>query len=419
MNMAEALWGVVDRKRGRAGFGFGTDARDMAAADAEAPTQMPTPNLPPATLARNIDPWMALSVVSLLSIGVVLVYSATAVRAAQAGGNGAVLLTQHLASIAIGVVALSIVLRVKVDAWGRWAYPMLAVSVVLLGALWIPGIGRSANGAQRWLALGPVGFQPGEFAKLAIVLYLAQSLAKKRNKVSTFSIGFVPHVLVTSAVVALIVIQPDIGTAAIVYTVLGLMLFVAGTRVAYLVLAAVAALPVGAWYVATHRHAADRLLAFMAPEQHKQDIGYQIWESLVAFGSGGLWGLGLGDGRQTLFLPAAHTDFIFAVLGQELGFVGVTLVLVAFVGLVGRGMWLAARLPSRFAMFLVFGVCAWLGLQAAVNMAVVMSLLPTKGLTLPLVSYGRSSLIVTLIAVGIVLRASAEYRAQQAKGEWT
>ena len=417
MNRVQAVWGVP-AGRGR-GFGA-ADARDLAAAAAaEAPTQMPTPSVSASTLARSIDPWMALSVVVLLSIGVVLVYSATAVRAAQAGGNGAVLLTQHLLSIVIGLAGLFAVLRVKVDAWARWAYPLLVLCFLLLLVLWVPGVGRSAHGARRWLSLGPVGFQPGELAKLAVVLYLAQSLAKKRSKVSTFSIGFVPHVLITSAIVALIVIQPDIGTSAIIYTVLGLMLFVAGTRVGYLALAAVAALPVGVWYVATHRHAAARLLAFMAPEQHKQDIGYQIWESLVAFGSGGLWGLGLGDGRQKLFLPAAHNDFVFAVLGQELGFIGVLVVIAAFAVFFGRGMALASRLPSRFAMFLIFGLCAWLGLQAAVNMAVVMSLLPTKGLTLPLVSYGRSSLIVSLIAVGIVLRASAEYRAQQAKGEWT
>ncbi len=385
----------------------------------DAPTAMPTPSIDTATLVRNVDPWMSVATVTLLSVGIVVVYSASAVRAAQTGGNAAAVLTHHLVAVVIGLTAMSLVLRLRVDAWARWAYPLLIVASALLVAVWIPRLGREVNGAQRWLDFGPLGFQPAELAKLAVVLYLAHSLAKKRSKVSTFSIGFVPHVAVTSALVALILVQPDIGTSAILFAVLGLMLFVAGTRTAYLVLAVVAALPIIGVYVLTHRHAADRLTAFLAPELHKRDIGYQVWESLVAFGSGGAFGSGLGAGAQKLFLPAAHNDFIFSVIGQELGFAGVLVVTLAFVGLVGRGLWLASSLPSRFAMFLTFGLCAWLGLQAAVNMAVAMSLLPTKGLTLPLVSYGRSSLIVSMIAVGILLRASAEYRAQRAKGVLT
>ena len=384
--------------------------------DDDAPTAMPTPLVPATTLSRNVDPWISLAIVALLSVGVVLVYSASAVRSAQAGGHAAALLTQHLLSVVLGLGALTVVLRIKIDDWARWAYPLLFMTVILLAAVWVPGLGRRVHGAQRWLQLGPVGFQPAEFAKLAVVLYLARSLAKKREKVSTFSVGFVPHVLVTSCIVGLILVQPDIGTSGIVFVVLGLMLFVAGTRIAYLILSVVAAVPVVAAYVMMHRHAADRLLAFMAPEAHKHDIGYQVWESLVAFGSGGPWGLGLGDGRQKLFLPAAHTDFIFAVIGQELGFIGVFVVVGAFAVLVGRGLWLAARLPSRFAMFMTFGLCTWLGLQAIINMAVVMALVPTKGLTLPLVSFGRSSLVVSMVAVAMVLRASAEYRAQQVEG---
>lgn len=393
--------------------------RQTVDAAPEAPTAMPTPDVSPSTLARNIDPWISVALAVLLSVGIVIVYSASAVRAAQAGGNSAIYLTHHLVSVAVGLMALGLVLRIRVDAWSRWAYPLLGLTFVLLLAVWVPGLGRRVHGAQRWLAGGPFGFQPAELAKLTVVLYLAQSLAKKRDKVSTFSVGFVPHVLVTGALVGLIIVQPDIGTSAIVFGVLGLMLFVAGARLAYLVFASLIATPVIAWYVMTHRHASDRLLAFWAPEEHKRDISYQVWESLVAFGSGGPFGLGLGDGQQKLFLPAAHTDFIFAVIGQELGFVGVVVVMGAFAVLVGRGLVLATRLPNRFAMFVTFGLSAWLGLQTVINMAVVMSLVPTKGLTLPFVSYGRSSLIVSMVAVGIVLRASAEFRAQRAEGVLT
>lgn len=379
-----------------------------------APTMMPSPaGVSAADMVRAVDPWMAAAVVLLLSVGTVLVYSASAVRAHSASGHSDLYLMRHLASIAVGLVLMAIVMRIPIETWSRLAYPMLALSVVLLIAVFIPGLGRRVNGAMRWISLGPASFQPAEFAKLAVVVYLAHSLAKKREKASSFSIGFVPHVAITSAVVGLILIQPDIGTSAVIFATLGFMLFVAGTRISYLVLAVVGALPVAIHYVVTRPHAFKRILVFMEPEAYKQNIGYQVWESLVSFGSGGAFGLGLGAGKQKLyFLPESHTDFIFAVLGQELGFLGVVLAVGAFVTLVGRGLWLASKLPCRFPMFLVFGLSVWLGVQAATNMAVVTALLPTKGLTLPLVSFGRSSLVITMVAVAILLRASAEARTQ-------
>lgn len=380
--------------------------------DNDAPTTMPLPaDVAPAQMARTIDPWIAGAAIFLVAVGIVLVYSASAFRAQSQAGDASLYLVRHLASVGVGVVCLFVVLRCPIEWWSRMAYPLLIVTIVLLSLLFVPGLGREVNGAVRWLRLGPASFQPGELAKLAIVVYLAHSLAKKRDKVSTFSIGFLPHVLVTSFVVALVIVQPDIGTSAVIYATLGLMLFVAGTRTGYLVLAIVAALPVAYSYVATHKHAAARLLVFLQPEAHKQGIGYQVWESIVSFGSGGAWGLGLGAGKQKLyFLPESHTDFIFAVIGQELGLFGVVLVIVAFGIVVGRGMWMASKLPCRFPMFLAFGVSSWLALQAAVNMAVVMALLPTKGLTLPFVSYGRSSMVMSMIALGVLLRATSEAR---------
>lgn len=380
----------------------------------EAPTTMPIPvGVSASSLARSIDPWITAAAILLVALGTVLVYSASAVRAQAAGGDGALFLVRHLGSICVGLLCLSVVLRIPIEAWSKLAYPLLAIALILLVAVFVPGVGRRVNGALRWVSLGPVAFQPGELAKLAVVVYLAHSLAKKREKARSFSIGFVPHVVVTSVVVGLLIVQPDIGTSAVIYATLGLMLFVAGTRISYLVLAAVAALPVAIHYVASRPHAMNRLLVFLNPEDHKQGIGYQVWESLVSFGSGGLFGLGLGAGQQKLyFLPEAHTDFIMAVLGQELGFVGVVVAVACFGIIVGRGLWTASRLPCRFPMFLTFGISAWLGVQALVNMAVVMALVPTKGLTLPFVSFGRSSMIISLIALGILLRATAEHRAQ-------
>jgi cell division protein FtsW len=382
------------------------------------PTILPLPEgIRAAELVRRVDPWIAGATVFLLSLGTVLVYSATAVRAQQSGDAEAFLM-KHAGSVLIGLILMGIAIRTPVERWSRIAYPLLGITVLLLVLLFVPGVGkqpdpdvRGINGALRWLSFGGIGFQPGELAKLAVVIYLAHSLAKKRDRASSFSIGFLPHVMVTSLVVALILIQPDIGTSAVIYATLGVMLFAGGTKIGYLVLAVVAALPVAYHYVATRPHAWARMLVFLNPEAYKKDIGYQVWESLVAFGSGGAFGLGLGAGQQKLyFLPESHTDFIFSVLGQELGFLGAAAAIAAFAIIVARGSWIASNVTCRFPMFLAFGITAWLGVQALTNMAVAVALLPTKGLTLPLVSYGRSSLIVTMLAVGILLRVTAEHR---------
>jgi cell division protein FtsW len=191
------------------------------------------------------------------------------------------------------------------------------------------------------------------------------------------------------------------------------MLFVAGTRSAYLVLSVLAAIPVAMLYLERYPHARRRIEVFLAPEQDPTGAGYHIYQSLLAFGSGRVLGMGLGNGSQKLFfLPEPHTDFIFATIGQELGFLGASGVLLAFVVLVARSFWVAGQLPCRFPMFLTFGTALWLGVQAAIHMGVAVAVLPTKGLTLPLVSYGRTSMIVSAIAAGILLRASAEARAQ-------
>lgn len=392
----------------------------MTSRTVAAPTTMPLPaGVSRTLLVKSVDPYIAAAVAVLLGVGTVMVYSASAVRASAAAGTTSGYLVNHLVSIGLGLALLALAVRTPVERWSKHAYLLLAISVALLIALYIPGLGRRVNGALRWLQLGPLGFQPAELAKLAVVVYLAHSLAKKRERVASFSVGFVPHVIVTSAIVLLILMQPDFGTSVIIFATLGLMMFVAGTKIGYLLLAAVLAIPVGYHYISSRPHAWQRLLVFLEPEAHKTSIGYQIWESLVSFGSGGLAGVGLGQGQQKLFfLPEAHTDFIFAVVGEELGFIGVVLVVAMFTLLVGRGLRVAWRGKVRFPMFLGFGLCAWLGVQALTNMMVVVALLPTKGLTLPLVSFGRSSMIITLLAVGILLRISAEERSvREARSE--
>lgn len=382
----------------------------MAEAMTPAPTTFTLPSeVSRSRVTRSVDPWLVGATIALLALGTILVFSASAVRAyGESGGFGAYL-TRHVVSIGIGLVGLSVAVRIPVEKWSRVAYPLLAVTLLLLCLVYVPGIGRRVNGAVRWLAFGPVRFQPAELAKLAVVVYLAHSLAKKREKVRSFSVGFLPHVGVAGVVVLLIIGQPDFGTSAIIFAVLGAMMFLAGTKIGYLLASLLAAMPLALVYVASRPHAMARLTVFLNPEAHKTDIGYQIWESLVSFGSGGPAGMGLGAGRQKLyFLPEAHTDFIFAVVGEELGFFGAVVVLALFAVLVGRGLRLAFAARYRFQMFLAFGISTWIAVQALTNMAVVVALVPTKGLTLPLLSYGGSSQIVMLTAIGILLRISAE-----------
>ena len=211
-----------------------------------APTTLPMPaGVRSAALAKQIDPWIMGATVGLVGIGIVMVYSASAVRAFGSGGESSSFLMRHLFSVALGMLGLTAALRIPTEKWSRYAYPLLLLSFLMLCAVFVPGLGRRVNGAVRWLNLGFMGFQPGELAKLAVVVYLAHSLAKKRERVAIFSVGFVPHVLVTSAMVLLILVQPDFGTSVIIFATLGLMMFVAGTRIGYLLIAMVLAIPVG------------------------------------------------------------------------------------------------------------------------------------------------------------------------------
>jgi cell division protein FtsW len=304
---------------------------------------------------------------------------------------------------------MAVVMRIPSEKWSKHACALLAFSIFLLLAVFFPSVGRRVNGAVRWIAVGPITFQPAELIKLALVVYLAHSLAQKREMVQSFSVGFLPHVMVTGLIVLAMLLQPDFGTSVIVLSVLGLMLFVAGAKISYLVLGIICSLPAGVIYISTKPHAWKRIVAFIEPETYKHSIGYQVWESLVTFGSGGVLGTGMGQGQQKLFfLPEAHTDFVFAIIGEELGFVGVVLIVILFSALVTRGLIISKNASCRFNRYMSFGISVWIGIQALINMLVAVSLLPTKGLTLPLVSFGRSSLVITMIAIGILLRISAE-----------
>ncbi len=268
-------------------------------------------------------------------------------------------------------------------------------------------MGARINGARRWFHVGGISFQPAELAKLALVIYLAQSLARKAEKVKSFTVGFVPHMLVCGVMMKLLLKQPNLGSAVIFGCATLILLFVAGARVSYLVIALLAAAPIVYQTIVGTPFRLHRMLAYIDPWQYRYDVGYQITESLISIGSGGIFGLGLGDSRQKLFfLPEAHTDYVMAIVGEELGLVGLCVVALAFGVMVWRGARSALRARDAFGCYLAWGVTSMFGLQALVNLGVVLGALPTKGLPLPFVSFGGSTLVVDLFAMGILLNIS-------------
>jgi len=362
----------------------------------------PAPSMEPGPL----DVTLAATLVGLIAFGVVMVYSASAVYANNRFGNGYHFLYRQTIFAAFAFGVLFFFTHINIKLLRRSTYPVLLTAVLLMVAVAL-GFGRSAGGATRWLAVGPVNVQPAELAKLAMIMWLAHSLAKKSNRVRTFSIGFLPHVLVAGLLMLLCLAQPDFGSAVMIALLTFVVLFAAGAKAGYLMGCVLIALPVGYAAIASSPYRMRRIKAFLEPFEHRQGAGYQITESLMSFGSGGWTGVGLGDGRQKLlFLPEAHTDFISAIVGEELGFIGIVLLCGAFAWVVIRGLRAAWRAQDEYAGYLAAGMTLFIGLQAFTNLAVAMGLLPTKGLALPFVSYGGSSLLVNAAAAGIILNTS-------------
>jgi cell division protein FtsW len=292
--------------------------------------------------------------------------------------------------------------------YGKLAYPLLLVSVSLLVLLLVPGLGRKVGGACRWISLGGISFQPSELAKFSLAVYMAYSMSKKGKDMETFSKGLVPHLLVAGMFMGLIVLQPDLGSAVIIAAWILIALFVGGVRIYQLFAIFLLSTPVLAWLIWQADYRVKRLLAFMNPWEDPRGIGFQIIHSFLAFGSGGVFGAGLGNSKQKLFyLPEPHTDFALSIIGEELGIVGVSAIIVLFGILVAGGIRAALKAKDLYSTYLAVGLTSFIGLQVIINMGVVMGLLPTKGLTLPLISYGGSSLLITLASIGVLLNISA------------
>jgi len=361
----------------------------------------------PALAAEGPDVLLIAAVLSLTGFGIVMVFSAGAVFAAKTYGDWTYFLKREAVYAGAGLFAFLVGCRLDYSIYRRITYPLLFISVALLAA--VLKLGPAINGAVRWFRLGPLSFQPSELAKFALALYLAVLLARKAEKVREFSMGFLPPLIMTGVFLGLLLKQPDLGTAVIIgVTALGLM-FVAGTRTSYILISVLLAAPIG-WkvFITGESWRMKRLLAFLYPWQYRRDTGYQLYESLISVGSGGIFGQGLGQGHQKLFfLPEAHTDFILAVVGEELGLLGILAVLGTFALLVWRGLRASMRARDPYGCYLAFGITCLFGLQTIVNMCVVLGLLPTKGLPLPFVSYGGTALVMSLFMAGVLANISA------------
>ncbi|MEI6790148.1 MAG: putative lipid II flippase FtsW [Myxococcaceae bacterium] len=348
---------------------------------------------------------------SLMILGIVIVYSSSAVVAHLGYHDSLFFLKRQLVYVSMGIGVFVGALFIDPLYYRKYAYHLYVLALVLLILVLIPGIGKSAGGAARWISLGFIRIQAGEVFKFALVSYLAMSLAKKGSKMHLFHVGIVPHLILPGVAMILLLLEPDFGTTVIVASVTFIMLFIGGARVAYLLGAVFLALPVLYHIVSSSPYRMARVMAFLDPWTHRQEGGYQVVQSLMTLGSGGWFGLGLGQGPSKLyFLPAAHTDFILAVIGEELGFIGIVFVVGCFVTLLCCGFWVAFKSKDIFKTYLATGLTSVLIIQAVLNSFVVMGLLPTKGLTLPLVSYGGSSLMIACLMLGILFRLSRELK---------
>jgi len=356
---------------------------------------------------------LVITVALLVAVGVVMTLSTTLAQAPSLVENTQFL--KQLAWVFLSLAALGIVSFTPVSWFRHLTWPLLALALGTLVAVLVPGVGTTVNGASRWLRVRGVGFQPSELAKLALIFGLAAWLSAEKGRVRSLLGGYLPAVVVVGLAAGLILLEPDFGTACLVGAVGFVVMFIAGVRLTYLVPTMVGALPVLYLLVSRSEYRMRRLVAFVDPWQYPDSIGFHVIQSLIALGSGGTYGVGLGGSQQKMhFLFEADTDFIFAIIGEELGYLGALLVIGLFVLLIWQVFRVAVRARDRFGFLVASGIGAWLGMQALIHIGVVSKALPTKGIPLPFISCGGSSLLFSMIAVGVVVSIA---RASAAVGE--
>ena len=346
-------------------------------------------------------------VVALMGVGLVMVYSASSVTSLAQMSDGLYYFKRQLLWVAVGLVAMLLTSGIPYSKLEKISVPLLGVAIVLLVIVLIPGVARDIGGAKRWIRFGSLGFQPSEFAKLSFVLYMAHSIAARQKVINSFLSGMLPDLFVTALVFFLIYKEPNLSTATLIGGTYFAMYFLGNGSLVNLGTIAGCGIILVSTLIFQAGYRARRFWAFINPWENASSSGYHIIQSLVAIGSGGLWGLGLGQSRQKFFiLPERHTDFIFAITCEELGLIGGVAVLILFFILVWRGFYIASRAPNMFGFLVASGITSVIGLQVIINIGVVLSLMPTTGVTLPFISYGGSSIIFLAIGVGILLNIS-------------
>ena len=369
---------------------------------------MTNPVILPKRKRRPVDKILPVIVTLLLMMGLVTLFSATYYNA-QDGGDALSEVKKQLFGMAIGFVAMLFTSRIPYWFWGRHRVALagLAISAVLLVLVIIPGVGVYVNGSRRWLRLGPLSFQPSEFAKYALVLFVSLALAARGKRVRRFFDGILPVLAAPAVAFLLILEQPNLSTAGSILIVSVILVMLAGPKWRQMLLLGGGGLAVGAYYAWSAPYRRARLLSFTDPFAKMSDEGYQLAQSLIAFGSGGLFGMGLGRGRQKYaYLPYPESDFIFAIVGEDFGLLGCAAVILLFIAFLFAGMRIALTCPERFGCLLAAGITSMITVQAFINMGVVIGILPTTGLPLPFFSAGGTSLSITMAAVGVLLSIS-------------
>ena len=353
---------------------------------------------------RKLRTQLFMVTVLLLAIGVVMVYSASAISAHEIYKDNMYYLKRQLLYLCLGVIASLLIMSVDYDVLKKYAKPVLAVTFFLLVLVLVPGISREIAGARRWFRFSFLSFQPSQVAKIVLILYFADFLSRKQSEIKSFREGFMPPMIILGVCVGLILLEPDLGTAVAISVVAFLMLFVAGIKLAHLVPMIVGSVPVLLVLILHKAYRMRRILAFVNPWQDPQGVGFQIIQSYIALGSGGPFGVGLGQSRQKLlYLPGCHTDFIFSIIGEELGLIGAGAVIILFALFVWIGIRIALRARDLFGHLAALGIVSMIGLESVINIAVATGSMPTKGLPLPFISYGGSSLVFDMIGVALLL----------------
>jgi len=355
----------------------------------------------------SFDKMILTATLVLIALGILMIYSSSSIRAQERFGDSSFFLKRQLLWAGLGVLMMIWMMNWDYRGWQRLALPLFLLSLLFLVLVLIPQVGVKANGARRWLSFFGLSFQPTELAKASLILFLSHLLAKKGPAVQEFTQGFLPLMVATGIVALPVLFQPNFGNVVVLLAVAMMICFVGGTRMSHLLWLLVGSLPFLLLPMMHFSHARSRLLTLVDPSRAPEGASYQIKQSFYALGPGGLLGRGLGDGIQKLFyLPEPHTDFIFAIIGEEMGFLGTSMIVLLFGIILWRGTRVALRAPDPFGRYTAMGITSLIVSQAAVNLGMVVGLLPTTGLPLPFVSFGGSCLVLSLMEIGILLNIS-------------